>query len=140
PRTRVAAPGIQKHTLLIRNVGGGPSINFTTALLRRSSWITNVSLPGGQTSINRAVSVVVTINSQGLKAGVYRDVLRVFSTVGVVDVPITLFVAEPGPYLGVDTRGLRFQARQGAGSSFTQTVRVLNLGDPGTTVNWIADL
>jgi uncharacterized protein (TIGR03437 family) len=139
-RARAAGPTTLKQTFLIRNAGGGGGINFTTAVVRDSSWIANVSPGAGQTSLNRATPVTITLNTQGLTPGVYTDSIRFAAPGNSVDVPISLFIAPAGPFLQVDTRGLRFQARQGAGSTFTQTVRVLNAGDPASTVNWTADL
>ena len=139
-RTGAASPVTLSQTLQIRNTGGGGSIGFSTAVVQHSSWITGVSLSSGQTVFNSAVPVTVTVNTQGLPAGVYRDVVRVAGGGTSMDVPVSLYVAGGGPILHPDTRGVHFTARQGAGSSFTQTVRVLNTGDPGSLVNWQAEL
>jgi hypothetical protein len=57
-----------------------------------------------------------------------------------MDIPVSLFVPTPGPVVAVDQTGFRFQTVQGAGTSTTQSIRILNAGDTGTTVNWNADL
>jgi uncharacterized protein (TIGR03437 family) len=137
---RAAAPGVQSQVLLVRNTGGGGNLNFAAGVLNGPSWITGVT-GGTQTIFNHATPVTVTFNTQGLAVGTYRAILQFSWSAGpAVLVPIDLFVADTGPYLGVDTRGLRFQARQGAGSTYAQTVRILNLGDPGSVVNWAASL
>ncbi len=139
-RARSAAPGVQSQVLLVRNTGGGGALNFAAGVLGSAPWITGVTGPT-QTVFNHATPVTVTFNTQGLAPGTYRAILQFSYSPGTaVQVPIDLYVADTGPYLGVDTRGLRFQARQGAGSSYTQTVRILNLGDPGSVVNWTANL
>lgn len=139
-RARSAAPGVQSQVLLVRNTGGGGTLTFAAGVLGSASWITGVTGPT-QTVFNHATPVTVTFNTQGLAPGTYRAILQFSYSPGTaVQVPIDLYVADTGPYLGVDTRGLRFQARQGAGSSYTQTVRILNLGDPGSIVNWTASL
>ena len=139
-RARSAAPGVQSQVLLVRNTGGGGALAFAAGVLGSASWITGVTGPT-QTVFNHATPVTLTFNTQGLAPGTYRAILQFSYSPGTaVQVPIDLYVADTGPYLGVDTRGLRFQARQGAGSSYTQTVRILNLGDPGSVVNWTANL
>jgi uncharacterized protein (TIGR03437 family) len=139
-RARAAAPGVQSQVLLVRNTGGGGTLNFAAGVLNSPSWITNVT-GGTQTVFNQATPVTVTFNTQGLAVGTYRAILQFSWSAGpAVLVPIDLYVADAGPYLGVDSRGLRFQAVQGAGSSYTQTVRILNLGDPSSIVNWVATL
>jgi uncharacterized protein (TIGR03437 family) len=139
-RAHAATPGVQTATLLVRDTGGSGPINFAPTVVNSSPWITGVSVAAPQTSFNGATAVTVTFNSQGLNPGTVRDIIRFTWSQGVVDVPVSLYVAPTGSYLGLDTRGLRFQARQGAGSSFHQTVRILNLGDSGTIVNWSANL
>jgi uncharacterized protein (TIGR03437 family) len=136
---RPQAPGPLEQTLVVSN-GGGGSLAFTASVLGGSSWITSVSPNSGQTAPNSPVFVQVVVNAQGLNAGSFRDVIRVSSSAGKVDVGVSLFVAQSGAILSVDVTGLRFQARQGGGISASQTVHVLNVGDPTTTVNWTADL
>ena len=53
---------------------------------------------------------------------------------------MSLFVAASGPILAVNTTGVLFQAIAGGGSTVTQIVKILNLGDPSSTVNWTATL
>lgn len=139
-RARVAAPGVQTQTILLNDSGGAGPINFSAAVLNKSAWITSVSPVSGQTVFNHSAAVTVTLNTQGLKVGTYRDIIEFTWSLGKVDVPVDLFVADTGPFIGVDSRGVRFQARQGAGSTYLQTVRILNFGDPGSSVNWAATL
>ena len=139
-RSNASSPSVISQTLQVRNIGGSGNVGFSTAVLQHSSWITGLSLASGQTVFNNTVPVTITVNTQGLNAGVYRDVVRIAGGGTSVDVPVSLFVAGTGPILHPDTRGVHFSARQGAGSSFTQTVRVLNTGDPGSLVNWQAEV
>ena len=80
------------------------------------------------------------MNTQGLQVGSYHDVVRVTSSAGNTDVQIALLVEASGSILGVNVVGLRFPARQGAGSANQQAIKVLDLGDSSSTVNWTADL
>jgi uncharacterized protein (TIGR03437 family) len=82
----------------------------------------------------------VRVDTQGLQVGSYHDVVRVSSAGANIDVLVSLFVANGGSILGVDITGVTFHGQQGAGYSHAQMVKVLNLGDPGTTVNWAADV
>jgi uncharacterized protein (TIGR03437 family) len=82
----------------------------------------------------------VLVNTQGLSVGSYHDVIHISSAAGNVDVNVSLFVAASGSILGVDITGVTLHGEQSSGYSHPQTVRVLNLGDPGTMVNWTADV
>jgi large repetitive protein len=136
---RAQTPGALVQTLVVGNSGGG-SLAFTASVLGGSSWITSLSPNSGQATPNSPVYIQVTVNSQGLNAGNYSDVIQVSSAAGNVNVGISLFVAQSGAILSVNVTGLRLQARQGGGYSNIETVEVLNTGDPTTTINWTADL
>ena len=68
------------------------------------------------------------------------DAIHISSAAGNVDVNVSLFVAASGSILGVDITGVTFHGQQSSGYSHAQRIKVLNLGDPGTTVNWAADV
>ena len=135
---RSLASGALTQTLSVTNSGGNGPLGFSTQVLAGSSWITSVSPNSGSTTPNSPVLIQVTVNPQGLAADVYSDTIRLKSSAGNIDVPVSLFVASSGPILGLNVTGLRFQARPGGGFSKTQAVQVLNLGDPAATVNWSA--
>ncbi len=136
---RVQTPGILEQDLAITNTGGAPA-GFSVTDLNGSSWISGFTPGSGQTERNSAAFVRVRINTQGLKVGSYNDTIHVAYAGGSVDVPLSLFVAESGPILGVDVTGLLYQADQGGGFSNTQVLKVLDLGGPASTVNWSAKI
>ncbi len=136
---RVQTPGTFEQAIAVRNSGGGGVFGFSTSVPGGSSWI-SVIPTSGQTVRNGLTIVRVRVTTQGLKIGSYRDVIRFTSAGGDVDVVVSLFVADTGPIIGVNVNGRRFQARQGGGYSNTQTVQVLNFGDPAATVNWKAEI
>ncbi len=129
-----------EKVITVDNAGGGGAVSFTTSILENSSWITSVTPSAGQTAPNAPVLLHVDVNTQALSAGSYHDVIRIASSAGTVDVPVTLFVASPGPILGLSVSGVRFPARQGSGTATPRTVMVQNLGDPASTLNWTATL
>jgi uncharacterized protein (TIGR03437 family) len=137
---RFQTPGTLEQTITVRNSGGGGDLGFSISVLNASSWISSVIPMSGQTARNTFITMKVRINTQGLKVGSYRDVIRFTFTGGIIDVPVTVFVADNGAIIGVSVTGLRFQARQGGGYSNTETIQVYNLGDPATTVNWKAEI
>lgn len=136
---RQASPGIQQQNILVRNSGGGGPVSFSASVVNASPWL-SISPASGQTTINVPSTIRVSVNTQGLGVGSYRDVVRVTGAGKTTDVVITLFVAPSGPILSVDVTGLRFPFRSGLGSSIVQNIRVLNQGDPTSTVNWTADV
>jgi uncharacterized protein (TIGR03437 family) len=152
PQTLLVSPGVlnfsaleQSPTTLTANLavhagGGGTPLGFSTSVLGGSSWISSVSPNSGQTVPNSAALLTVVVNTSGLQVGSYRDEIEVSSSVGNVGVPVVLFVAESGSILAVNLTGVRLQAQQGGGFSNAQTVRILNLGELSSTVNWTAAL
>jgi uncharacterized protein (TIGR03437 family) len=134
-----ATPGILIENLLVSNSGSG-SLSFTTSVVGNSPWITSVTASSNTTTLNAPISIQVLVNTNGLQVGAYHDVILVSSSAGSVQVPVSLFVAASGPILGVNTTGVLFQAVEGGGSTATQIVQILNLGEQGSTVNWNATL
>ena len=138
-QARVAAPGSQDQVLAVRNAGGGGALKFTVSVLR-GLWIDSITPASGETAPDAPVFITVKVNTRGLPAGGVRDVIRVTSAAGTVDVPVALFVAPAGPALALNVTGLRYGGQASNTAAAPQTVSVLNIGDPGTTVNWKAEL
>jgi uncharacterized protein (TIGR03437 family) len=136
---RAAAPGTLVQDLLVSNAGIG-SLAFTTSVVGGSSWISGISPSSGQATLNTPVLLQVTVNTSGLPVGNAHDIIRLTTSAGNVDVPISLFVAAGGPVLAVNTTGALFQARQNGGSTVSDNIEILNIGDPSSTVNWTATL
>jgi uncharacterized protein (TIGR03437 family) len=137
---RAVTPSAQDQMLVIGNSGGGGAFSFTASVVNKSAWISALTPISGRVGTNFPAAVRVFVNSQGLKAGFYRDTVRITTTSGSLDVPVELFVSDQGPVLGLSASGLRFQVRQGAGSSQAQSVTVLDLGDQSTTSSWTAQI
>ena len=136
---RSATPGNLIEQLVVSNSGAG-ALAFTAASVNHSSWISSVTAGSSSTTQNAPVFVQVQVNTTGLQVGAYNDAILVSSSAGNIQVPVSLFVAASGPILAVDTTGVLFQSIEGAPSTVTQTVKILNLGDPTSTVNWTASL
>jgi uncharacterized protein (TIGR03437 family) len=134
---RVQTPSVQTQVVVLRNSGGGGTLSYTASIADGSPWV-SVSPASGQTTSNSPVLLQVTVNSQGLANGTFHDILQITWGGGVVSIPISLFVAPQGAVLSVGVSGLLFEARQGNGTGQTQTVSVLNLGDPTSAINWTA--
>jgi len=135
---RFDAPGIQQQAVIIRNAGGGGIQNFTVTILGNSPWL-NVTPESGSTGNNATTTLKVTANSNGLPVGDHHDIIQIAGP-NTVDVPVDLFVSSSGPILSLGVTGVRFEARSGNGSARPQSIPVLNLGDPTSTVNWTASL
>ena len=134
-----SSPGTLVQTLGIRSIGGGGPLSYTTFIQNNSSWITSVSPSSGQTVPNSTVFLQVQINTQGLAVGSYHDVILFSSTAATVSVPIALFVSASGAIQDLSVTGIRFQAIQNGGFSNVQTVQILDVGEPGTSLSWTAD-
>ncbi len=136
---RSATPGIQVGDLLVSNTGAG-TLAFNVSVTGGSSWITSVTPSSGQTSLSAPVQVQVQVNTAGLAVGNYHDSIHVSSAAGNADIPISLFVSASGPVMAVAPSGVFFHARQNAGTSASNTIEILNIGDPSSTVHWTASL
>jgi uncharacterized protein (TIGR03437 family) len=134
---RSATPGNLVENLLVTN-SGTAALGFTASVVGGSSWISGIPA----SSANAPATVQVQVNTTGLAVGAYHDVILLTPSGGGsnVQIPVSLFVASSGPILAVDTTGVLFQAIAGAGSTATQAVKILNLGDTSSTVNWTASL
>ncbi|HUA83689.1 MAG TPA: putative Ig domain-containing protein [Bryobacteraceae bacterium] len=124
-----SAPSTQEQIITMSNLA-----TPTLSVVGGSAWL-SANLQGS--------TVLVAVNSQGLAAGSYHDIVRLSGSNGStssVDVPVSLFVQSAGPSMALSANGLRFESRQGAGSTMPESVNVLNLGDPGSTVNWTVNL
>ncbi len=136
---RSATPGNLIEQLVVSN-SGASSLAFTTSVVNNSSWISSVTATSSTTARNAPVFVQVQVNTDGLAVGAYHDAILVSSSAGNVRVPVSVFVAASGPVLAVNTTGVLFQGLAGGGSTVTQIVKVLDLGDPSSTVNWNVSL
>ncbi len=141
-RAHLSTPQSFDQSFVIRNLGGQDPIPLSFTVLNKSSWITAVTPTANMIRANGPVSVKVTLNSQGLKAGTYRDAIHITTPLPApydkFDVPVVLFVAPAGPIMNVFRTGVRIPARLGNPTSRVQQVPVFDVGDPGTAVNWTA--
>lgn len=129
----------QDQLLVLGNTGGGGPLSFTITVADQSSWI-SVSPASGQISPSAPASVAVTVNSQGLASGSYRDSLQISTSAGTVSVPVSLFVPPSGPVLGVDLSGVTFRGRAGNGVPSLDPIQIFDNGGAGTTINWTAQI
>ncbi len=136
---RSATPGNLIENLLISN-SGPPSLAFTASVVNSSPWISGITPVSGVTTRNAPVTLQVQVNTDELQVGANTDAILIASSAGNVQIPVSVFVAASGSVLAVENTGVLFQAVQGGGSTATRIVKVLNLGDPSSTVVWNAKL
>lgn len=132
---RAQTPSTQDQIVVLRNSGGGGALSYSVSVVGKSSWITSVTPASGQVSASSPVFVHLLVNSQGLGNGSFHDILRITTSAGILDVPVTLFISSQGSILGLTTDGLRFDIRQGSGSSRPEVIDIVNLGDLSAPLN-----
>jgi uncharacterized protein (TIGR03437 family) len=127
-----------QQTVLVRNTGGGGPISIAGGA-PGSTFLTGVKFSSPQTPSTVQLTAKVPI------PGAYLDTLTVGRSSGPAlpgknsaEIPASFFVPPAGPQLAVDQTGFRFSVRQGLGTSVSQLLRVLNLGDSGSAINWKA--
>jgi uncharacterized protein (TIGR03437 family) len=138
-RAIAQTPGTLQQTVLVRNTGGGGADAFSISLPNSINGHLSVAPANGQASPGNPVFVQVQLDTHGLAAGGYRGVIRFTSNDAVIDVAVSLFVANTGPILGVDQTGFHLSYRLMQGLAIPQTITVLNLGDPSSTVSFKAE-
>src|SRR5260370_445673 len=125
-----------EQELLVRNAGGGGPLAFQATVAGDAPWL-RVTPAAGQTVPNGPALLRVLVSAQGL-LGSLRAVIHVTSAAGDADIPVSLLVREEGPAIGFNVTGLRFEARDGNGTTRSKTVNVLNLGTG--MLNWTAEI
>lgn len=139
---RVQEPGTFSQTLVL-NAGGGGALLYQASIVAQNPpafWISGITPSFGEIGPFSPVFLQVTVNTQGLAVGSYHQIIQITSPAGSINVPVSLFIANQGSILGLNVTGLHFPVAQGSSTSPPQTITVQNVGDPGTTVSWTADL
>lgn len=125
-----------QQSIIVENQGSG-SLAFNASVVSNSPWVT-ISPASGSATLSTPVPITVTVNPAALTVGSYRDVIHISTPVGNADIPVTFFGANVGPIVAVSPLGATFSEVQGAGSSASQIITILNNGSAGTNVDWIA--
>jgi uncharacterized protein (TIGR03437 family) len=137
--TRVStAP--QEQTITLRNAGGGGPIPFSAAIVSNSPWISGISASSDSVPAPGAAFLAVTVNPVGLQPGSYTESIRLRTASGDTLVPVSIFISGGGAALNLSAAGLTIPAVQGSLNARIFPVTVYNVGDPGTTVTWTAQV
>lgn len=129
-----------EQDLLVSNSGGRGPIPFTATVADAGPLQIEVTPQASQTAVNATVSVHLKVLTSQLAPGSYRTLIHLSSPANSVDVPVSIFVSEARPVLGLNFVGIRFDAREAGGGAQTRNANVLNNGAPGTTVRWTAEV
>ena len=131
-----SAAGTTKQTDSITIITTSASaLNYTASIVNTSKWL-SLSAPSG--SISTTATLPVTMDPTGLAPGYYFETVRIATSLGILNVPVTLQVGTRPASLNVEPNGLRFDVRQGQGSPISQTLNVYHSGAAGTSSNWSA--
>jgi len=84
-----------QNTLTITNAGGG---NLVWQLSKQQPWL-SLSSTSGSTPSSKSNDITVTVDRTNLKPGLYNDTIKVVSSNGNGEVPVTMEVPEPAPKL-----------------------------------------
>lgn len=126
----------QQQTIAVANIGGSAA-GFGPTVQNKSDWL-SVSPVFASGLPGPPYWITATVNTQKLNPGVYRDVIQLQGTGVSESVPVTVFVANPGPALYAGPGGFTFTMTQSAGSTFSQNLVIANQGSLGTTMSWSA--
>lgn len=154
---RAGSTGSLEQQLSIRNRGGG-SVHFTASIVNNpgggrlgavASFLTDVTPSSGQTGPDAPVVLKVHASPQGLAAGVYAATIHISSDTSSTcngaaanscDIGVTLQVTNAGPILRLSSTGLRFLAIAGNPATRSQSIEVIDDGDPNSMVSYSSAL
>ncbi len=137
--TRIST-GPQQQSISLRNAGGGGPIPFSADIVGDSPWISGISVSSASVPAPGVAFLAVTVTPVGLQPGSYTDSIRLRTALGDTLVPVSIFISGGGAALNLSAAGLTIPAVQGSLNTRTFPVTVYNVGDPGTTVTWTAQV
>jgi uncharacterized protein (TIGR03437 family) len=138
-RATVHDTGTLVRTVIVSNVGGGGPDRFTVSIPDSIPGMT-VSPTSGQVSPGSPVAIEVRIDSQAAASAGYKGTVRFTSSDAMIDVAVSLFVANAGAILSVDQTGMLFSYRQAQGLQIPQVLNIYDLGDSTSSVSFTAEI
>ena len=130
---RAGGAATLQQSLLVWNAGGGGPLSSVQASAEGGQWL---RVETGTCA--RECPIKVSAGVTGLQRGYYRGLVRITSTIGTREVPVTLDMYDRAPILTLGTAGTSFETRQGNGWPETRRIPVFNTGDFGVT--WTAEV
>ena len=116
-----------QNKLTLSNAGGG---NLEWQLSNQQPWLSLSSTSGSIPAISNE-PITVKVDRANLKPGSYNDVIKITSSFGNGEIPVTMTVPEPAPVLSFDPKSVDF------GTTETQKSLIIsNTG--GGTLAWQA--
>ncbi len=124
--------------VVLTNAGGGGNVTFTASVVEGSAWL-SITPTQGTVQPDGSVPIRFSVNSSRLPFGFSRGLVRIVSTAGTTDLPVTVENPSQPRFLRLDPEGITVQARQGNGAP--QPNRILRLVNPGSQpLSWTADV
>jgi len=126
----------------LQSIAAGYTASATCSSAAANCWIT-IPTASGNIAASSGAAITAVVDPRGLPPGTYTAsvAITISPSVGLgpsrlLNVPVTLALAAPGPYLMLSQTGLQFQAGSGATSVPAQSVSVSNAGSG--TLNYAA--
>lgn len=118
------------------------AINYTASINNASKWLAlstpTGAIPAPAGVFTQAAKLPLSMDPTGLAPGYYFDSVHIVTSLGALNVPVTLRVGTPPLSINVEPNGLRFDVRQGQGSPISKTLNVYHAGPAGSSTNWSA--
>jgi uncharacterized protein (TIGR03437 family) len=128
----VAAGNVQQG-ILVRSLGSGSIAPVSASVVS--------GYAGLYATVDSCTTVcVVHVNSgvSTLAPGAHTGLIRIATAAGSKDIPVSLFVADHGPFDQLSTSAVAFEGVQTSGLQDSRSVSLLNSGDSPST--WAADV
>ncbi len=130
----VSAGNVQQG-ILVRSLGPGAIAPVSTSVVSGYPW-----LSATVAACTTVCPVNVNVAISTLSPGAHSGLLQITTAAGSkpVDVPVSVFVADHGPFDQLSASGVYFEAVQGSGLSDSRSVSLINNGDSPST--WAANV
>ncbi len=123
--------GYVQQGLFVRNLGPGTLAPVSVSVVSGYPWLSAV-VPSCDTAC--AITIQVAIST--LPPGPQTGLLRVNTALGSVDVPVSLYAADHGPFVQVAPEGLQFGTVENTKLVDSRSISLVNGGDG--PANWSA--
>jgi hypothetical protein len=130
----VSAGNVQQG-ILVRSLGPGSVAPVSVSVVSGYPW-----LSATVAACTTVCPVNVNVAASTLSPGAHSGVLQITTAAGSkpVDVPVSVFVADHGPFDQLSASGVFFEAVQGSGLADSRSVSLINNGDSPST--WSANV
>jgi uncharacterized protein (TIGR03437 family) len=128
-----ASAGNVQQGILVRSLGPGSIAPVSVSVVSGYPWLSTTIA-----ACTTVCPVNVSVGISTLSPGAHTGLIHITTAAGSIDVPVSAFVADHGPFDQLSPSAVFFEAVQGSGLMDSRTVSLMNNGDSPST--WSANV